>query len=76
VASDPVTTPPGLSTAEWEMVQEMSRQAIRREGYNRGIEAAAQQAEAWADQCCGGSGEGGEGYRNLAVAIRRMAIDV
>ena len=40
------------------------------DSFNAGLELAAQLAESWADQCCGGSGEGGEGYRNLAKAIR------
>jgi hypothetical protein len=80
VAEQPIretTLPDGVTPEEWKaalaMVQEMRRQRERTTSYNRGLEAAAQQAEAWAAQCCGGSGEGGEGYRNLAIAIRRMA---
>ena len=74
--SNPETTPAGLSAAEWEIVQEYRRQAIRIDGYKRGLEAAAQKADAWAAECCGGSGEGGEGYRSLANQIRAMARHV
>lgn len=38
--------------------------------FNAGLELAARIAESWADECCGGSGQGGEGYRNLAKVIR------
>lgn len=45
----------------------------RLRGYRLGLAAAASKARSWADQCAGGSGEGGEGYRNLAASIE--AID-
>ncbi len=38
--------------------------------FNAGLELAAKIADSWADECCGGSGVDGEGYRNLAKAIR------
>jgi hypothetical protein len=41
-----------------------------RKSFNAGLELAARLAESWADECCGGSGDYGEGYRNLAKSIR------
>lgn len=40
--------------------------------YRLGLEAAARMAENWAEQCAGGSGSYGDGYRNLAKAQRRI----
>jgi hypothetical protein len=42
-----------------------------RASYNRGLDDAAETARDWSRQCCGGTGEGGEGYANLADVIER-----
>lgn len=39
------------------------------------IAAAANIAKSWAAECCGGSGEGGEGYLNLANTINNLRVD-
>jgi hypothetical protein len=40
--------------------------------YNAGLIDAARKADGWAAECCGGSGEGSQGYKNLAESIRNM----
>jgi DNA modification methylase len=37
-----------------------------------GIETASMKCIEWADSCCGGSGAGGEGYRNLGKLLLAM----
>ena len=71
--TDKTTRPEGLSEAEWLAVLDMRKRLVFDNGFNAGLETAALIADSWADQCCGGSGEGGEGYRNLAVSIREKA---
>jgi hypothetical protein len=53
----------------------VQRQASIRKGYLLGLAAAARKAEEWAAECCGGSGLGGEGYKNLAQAILKIDPD-
>jgi hypothetical protein len=43
--------------------------------FNQGLELAAQIAEAWANEAEAYGGNGGEGYRNLAHAIRKKQKD-
>ncbi len=54
-----------------DTVKELTDTAFQ-SGYLAGLRAASNKAINWADECCGGSGDGGEGYRNLAAAIRRI----
>lgn len=56
-------------------LEEAKSKAIRLNGYRMGLHAASRMALSYADQCCGGSGEGGEGYRNLADAISKIDPD-
>lgn len=61
-----------LSKEEVQLILTQRKEKARITSYNQGLEAAAQQAESYAAQCCGGTGEGGEGYKNLAVSIRQL----
>lgn len=65
-----------LTPEERTLVLAHRKRAEYARAYNNGLEAAASQCEAWADECCGGSGEGGEVYRNIAGSIRKLFIDV
>lgn len=56
-------------------LEEAKWQTVRLNGYRMGLHAASQMALSYAEQCCGGSGEGGEGYRNLAYAILKIDPD-
>lgn len=60
--------PAGLTREEWEMVLRHRLVVTSRLHYNRGLEAAARKAESYAREC----GGGGDGYLNLANAIREM----
>lgn len=40
--------------------------------YNAGLIDAARKADSWGEESGGGSGTGGEGYKNLANSIRDM----
>jgi hypothetical protein len=51
------------------LVLEEERERRETMMFNSGLEAAARKSVEWADQSCGGSGFGGEGYRNLATSI-------
>lgn len=70
--SDPTVRPDGLTAEEWAVVLKMRRDLADRAARATGLEAAARLAENWADQAGGGSGLGGEGFRNLATAIRQL----
>lgn len=63
-----------ITRDEWARVERERQRNKDTIAYNQGLEAAAQQAESWAAQSGGGSGVGGEGYTNLAIAIRRMQV--
>jgi hypothetical protein len=67
-----IDRPEGLTTDEWKMIKDHRKKQERDRYRNLGLADAAGLADNWAEQCCGGSGEGGEGYRNLANAIRGM----
>ncbi len=73
ISIDPAEMAPGtlqqLTEAERIFIAQQRKSAEMDRAFNAGLEAAARLAESWADQCCGGSGEGGEGYRNLAKSI-------
>jgi hypothetical protein len=64
--------PEGLTTEEWNLILELRQKNRDTAWRNTGLQEAASLADQWADECCGGSGQGGEGYRNLATAIRRL----
>lgn len=70
--ADPNTRPDNLTAEEWEMVLQFRRAKADAAARARGLDAAARLADEWADQCGGGSGAGGDGYRNLAAAIRQL----
>jgi hypothetical protein len=57
---------PGWTVERTRQVADRLRQA-----YNRGLHAAACLAENWGEQAGGGSGQHGQGYKNLASSIRR-----
>ena len=61
-----------LTPAEREMILKARESAKYEEAYKRGLAAAYNMCINWADQCGGGSGKDGEGYRNLANAILRI----
>lgn len=61
-----------LSAEEARVVEELRESRTRRTGYMEGLEAAARLAYRWAEEAGGGMGGGGEGYRNLAAAIRQI----
>lgn len=61
--------PEGLSNREWEAVLELRKSDTYAKGVNHGLELAASIAEEWGRVSGGGTGEGGEGYRNLAQTI-------
>jgi hypothetical protein len=61
-----------LTNEEWQAVQEMRLQKRDKTVRNGALEEAARLADSWADESGGGSGKGGEGWRNFASAIRKM----
>lgn len=58
---------------EWTVAQMHDLRGLLAQAYVMGLSDAARTAESWADQSCGGSGTGGEGYRNLARSILGLA---
>jgi hypothetical protein len=53
-------------------VLEHERDVMDKRWFNIGIETASMKCIEWADSCCGGSGAGGEGYRNLGKLLLAM----
>lgn len=66
--------PHHLETMIGDYLKKLEREQ-RQRFFQMGLDAASALADNWADQCCGGSGEGGEGYRNLACAQRRLKLN-
>lgn len=67
----PEREPHHLETMLGDYLKKLERDQ-KRGYYQAGLDAAARMADNWADQCAGGSGSGGEGYRALACAQRRI----
>lgn len=59
-----------LTPEEKDLIIEHRKKREYLRGYNEGLETAAKTCESWAAESCGGSGEGGHGYKNLAAIIR------
>lgn len=64
--------PNGVTSEEWNLILERRKTREREIAISSGLELAARLAEQWATESGGGSGNGGEGYLNLAIAIRRL----
>ncbi len=61
-----------LTEAEVTLVTKAREREIFEAGYRMGLAAASAKAIAWGNECCGGSGEGGQGYHNLGASILRI----
>ncbi len=61
-----------LTPEEVQLVLNSRTEKIRTEAYKQGLVAAFHKCQEWANECDGGSGKGGEGYRNLGEAILRI----
>ena len=60
-----------ITPEERDIIIEHRKRRDYMRAYNDGIEAAAHICESWAAESCGGSGEGGHGYKSLAAIIRK-----
>lgn len=58
-----------LADDGWTVKQVHEVALALRQNYNHGLWVASQMAEEWAALCSGGTGQGGDGYKNLASAI-------
>lgn len=63
-----------LSPEEQAIIIEHRKKRDYMRAYNHGLETAACICESWAAESCGGSGEGGQGYKNLAEIIRKRFL--
>jgi hypothetical protein len=61
-----------IAKPDWTVAQVRELAAKFDSFYIRGVMAGAQKARSWGEEAGGGSGEGGEGYKNLADAITRL----
>lgn len=63
-----------LSNEEWNLILERRRTREREIDISSGLELAARLAEQWAAErmIADSASNGGEGYLNLATAIRRL----
>lgn len=59
-----------LTPEEQALIIEHRKRLDYKRAYDDGLETAARICESWAAESCGGSGEGGQGYKNLAAIIR------
>ena len=61
-----------LTQKEERMLMEFREEQKIKKGYNQAIREVVFQLNSMADQCCGGSGEGGSVYRMLAEKFDKM----
>ena len=65
-----------LTVKESADISDTLRRGWERAAWLRGMEHAAALLDSLAEQCCGGSGVGGETYRVAAQSVRREAARV
>ena len=57
-------------------LSEIHRLALElQETHDAAISSAARKAKEWGLEACGGTGEGGDGYMNLAKSIENLRVD-
>lgn len=70
-----MTTQMDLSDEEVKLIQKHRQDRERERWFLRGAEAAADLADQWYAQASGQLVRSGEGYKNLAAAIRRLNFE-